>query len=225
VPVRILYITATLTEADTLQRIRERLAITEDSDNFEFSSLVSGIGSMATAWNMNHWIKLNGKPDIAINAGIAGSFRDELIPGDVVLPLSDCFADSGIEDGNDFFTLSEAGLITADEFPYKNGLLYADTSYINKIRHIVKPVRAITVNTATGSETTRNKLIKKFNPDIETMEGATFFYICSREKIPFLAVRAISNKIELRNKNNWNIPLALKNLSDKIIDVLLTLQR
>jgi futalosine hydrolase len=57
------------------------------------------------------------------------------------------------------------------------------------------------------------------------MEGATFFYICSREKIPFLAVRAISNKIELRNKNNWNIPLALKNLSDKIIDVLLTLQR
>jgi futalosine hydrolase len=57
------------------------------------------------------------------------------------------------------------------------------------------------------------------------MEGATFFYICSRENIPFLAVRAISNKVELRNKNKWNIPLALNNLSEKLVDVLLTLQR
>jgi futalosine hydrolase len=55
------------------------------------------------------------------------------------------------------------------------------------------------------------------------MEGATFFYICSREDIPFLALRAISNKVESRNKNNWNIDLALHNLSEKLIDVLLTL--
>ena len=54
------------------------------------------------------------------------------------------------------------------------------------MKDIVKPVRAITVNTATGSDATRDKLVKKYNPDIETMEGATFFYICRREKIPFL---------------------------------------
>lgn len=197
----------------------------EASDKFEFSLLVAGVGSMATSWNMNHWIELNGKPDVAINAGIAGSFRDDLTPGDVVLPLTDCFADLGIENGNDFLTLSEAGLISADEFPYKNGMLYADPLYINNIKSILKPVRAITVNTATGSETTRDRLIKKFNPDIETMEGATFFYICSRENIPFLAVRAISNKVGPRIKNNWNIPLALSNMSEKLIDILLILQR
>jgi futalosine hydrolase len=55
------------------------------------------------------------------------------------------------------------------------------------------------------------------------MEGATFFYICCRENIPFLALRAISNKVELRNKNNWNIALALNNLSEKLVDVLLML--
>jgi futalosine hydrolase len=224
-PVKILYITATLQESDTLQKIREKLKVNGDPGKFELNLLVSGVGSIATAWNLKRWIESNGKPDLAINGGIAGSFRDELIPGDVVLPLTDCFADSGIEDGNDFLTLSEAGLISADEFPYKNGMLYADPWYINKIKNILKPVIAITVNTATGSESTRNRLIKKFNPDIETMEGATFFYICSRENIPFLAVRAISNKVELRNKNKWNIPLALNNLSEKLVDVLLTLQR
>jgi futalosine hydrolase len=55
------------------------------------------------------------------------------------------------------------------------------------------------------------------------MEGATFFYLCSREKIPFLALRAISNMVERRNKNNWDIDLALNNLSEKLIAVLLTL--
>ena len=91
------------------------------------------------------------------------------------------------------------------------------------MKGLLKPVRAITLNTATGSEITREKLLKKFNPDIETMEGATFFYICSRENIPFLAMRAISNRVGARNKNNWKIDLAIKNLTEKLRDILLTL--
>jgi futalosine hydrolase len=221
---KILYVTATRSEGDTLEKIRDMMPVPEGFGKFEISLLVTGVGSIATAWALKQWITVNGKPDLAINAGIAGSYKDEFIPGDVVMPVSDCFADSGIEDNDEFFTLSEAGLINADEFPYKGGLLYSDSFYNDKIKNIIKPVKAITVNTATGSENSRSKLLKKFNPDIETMEGATFFYICCREKIPFLALRAISNKVEPRNKNNWNIALALNNLSEKLIDVLLTLQ-
>ena len=55
------------------------------------------------------------------------------------------------------------------------------------------------------------------------MEGAAFFYICSGEKIPFLALRSISNRVEPRNKNNWNIPLALDNLSEKLKEIILLL--
>jgi futalosine hydrolase len=167
---------------------------------------------------------LNGKPDLAINGGIAGSYKDEFLPGDVVMPFSDCFADAGIEDGDNFITLAEAGLINANEFPYKNGIIYTDPRYLERLNGIIKSVRAITVNTATGSEISRLKLLRKFNPDIETMEGATFFYICSLENIPFLALRAISNKVEPRNKNNWKIALALNNLSEKLKQVLLTLK-
>jgi futalosine hydrolase len=52
------------------------------------------------------------------------------------------------------------------------------------------------------------------------MEGAAFFYICASEKIPFVALRGISNMVERRNKNKWNIPLALDNLALKLEDVL-----
>ena len=220
---KILYVTATWPEGDTLKKFREIMSYNDRLDSFETDLLITGVGSMATAWSLKQWITLNEKPDLAINAGIAGSFNERLNIGDVVMPVSDCFADAGVEDGENFLTLFESGLINANDFPYKDGLLYTDTRYNEKMKSILEPVRAITVNTATGSETTRGKLLKKFNPDIETMEGATFFYICSREDIPFLALRAISNKVESRNKNNWNIDLALHNLSEKLIDVLLTL--
>jgi len=223
---KILYVTATSSEAEALKRIKGIISVNGvyRIGKLEITLLVTGVGSVSTAWNLDHWLSLNEKPDLAINAGIAGSYRDEYRIGDVVLPVSDCFADSGIEDGENFLTLFEAGLVNADEFPFSDGNIYADTRYSVRLKRIVKPVKAITVNTATGSEVTRNKLLKKFNPDIETMEGATFFYICVREKIPFLALRSISNKVELRNKDNWNISLALDNLSEKLNEVFITLE-
>jgi futalosine hydrolase len=110
-----------------------------------------------------------------------------------------------------------------DEFPFEGGVIYSQNKYFDKIENILTKVRAITVNTCSGSVPTIEKLKNKFNPDIETMEGATFFYICAREKIPFLSVRAISNKVEPRNRDSWDIPLALKNLTEKLKEILLML--
>ncbi len=222
---KILYITATEMEADVLKNLKGITLLPGEIlfRNFEISVLVAGVGSMSTAWAFKQWLSVNEKPDLAINAGIAGSYNEDLRPGDVVMPVTDCFADAGIEDGDKFLTLPEAGLTGKDEFPFRDGLLFSDTGYSGLMKDILKPVRAITVNTATGSESTRDKLFRKFNPDIETMEGATFFYICIREEIPFLALRAISNRVEPRNRSKWNIALALDNLSVKLNEVLVTL--
>ncbi len=189
--------------------------------NIELTTLVTGVGSIATAWSLKQWLSTNEKPDLALNIGIAGSYRDDLEIGQVVIPVSDCFADAGIEDNNEFLTLSEAGLSDPDHFPYEAGSIYCRNKYVDRAPGTIRKVRAITVNTATGSEFTMKKLIKKFNPYIETMEGATFFYICTREKVPFIAIRSISNRVEVRNRSNWNIPLALKNLAEGIEDFFL----
>lgn len=222
----ILVVAATSSEVDILKRISGIIPFNDAYmyANIKVKPLISGIGSVSTSWTMKQWISVHGKPDLALNIGIAGSYNDALSIGEVVTPVSDIFADAGIEDGEDFLTLSEAGLISAGEFPYNKGLLVADTRHGIKFKSHLKSVKAITVNTATGSETTRQKLIEKFNPDIETMEGATFFYICAMEDIPFMALRAISNRVEVRNKNNWNIPLALENLTKTISEIMLTME-
>jgi futalosine hydrolase len=222
---RILIVTATEAEASALKRIPE---LTTSGDGFllgncEISVLITGVGSVATSWAMAKWLSANPKPDLAINIGIAGSYSGKLKNGDVVVPVSDCFADAGIEDGDRFMTLSEAGLADPDKFPFKSGKIEADNFSLKEAIKILKPVKAITVNTASGSEKTIEKLKNKYNPDIETMEGATFFYICSGEEISFLALRSISNRVEPRNKDNWNIHLAIANLSEKLKDFLLLL--
>ncbi len=223
---RILYITATSSEAFALKKVRGIISVPGGYriGNCEISLLITGIGSISTAWTMFHWLSAKGKPDLAINAGIAGSYKDNFKIGDVVMPITDCFADSGIEDSGKFLTLAEAGLTDANKHPFREGLIFSDSQYIEIMKHLIRPVNAITVNTASGSAETIKKLSVKFNPDIETMEGATFFYICSREKIPFLALRAISNSVEPRNRNNWNIKLALDNLTEKLNEIILTLQ-
>lgn len=224
-PFKILYISATQLESDVLKQVKGIRTISGGYiiNKCEITPVITGIGSFATAWAMKQWFSLNEKPDLVINTGIAGSYRECLNSGDVVIPVSDCFADAGIEDGNNFLTLAEAGLSDPDSYPFSSGLIICKNRFNDLAASNLKQVRAITVNTATGSELTIKKLIQKFNPDIETMEGATFFYICAMEKVPFLAFRAISNRVEPRDKSKWHIPLALKSLSEKLEDFLLKL--
>jgi futalosine hydrolase len=222
---KILLVAATEAEADVLRKIPEikTSAGGFSTGNCEISLLVTGVGSVATSWAMSKWLSINPKPDLSINIGIAGSYREDIKIGEVVVPETDCFADAGIETGNEFITLAEAGLEDPDRFPFKKGKIRADNKYMALAMRYLKPVNAITVNTASGTMSTIGKMLKKYNPDIETMEGATFFYICSGEKLPFLAIRSISNKVEPRDKNKWNIPLALNNLSEKLREFILML--
>jgi futalosine hydrolase len=220
---KVLLVAATESEADAFRKID---GIQPSVGGFVFRDLeiiplVTGVGSVATSWTMTKWTSSNPKPDLAINIGIAGSYRGEIRIGEVVVPVSDCFADAGIETADGFHTLSDAGLQDPNKFPFKDGKIIAENSYVTLLSGHFKTVSAITVNSASGSQPTIDRLLKKYNPGIETMEGATFFYICSRENIPFLALRSVSNMVEPRNKDKWNIPLALASLSERIKEMFL----
>ena len=157
--------------------------------------------------------------DVVINVGIAGSFNQKLNIGEVIYVQSDQIADLGIEDKNDFHTLFEKGFINKDQFPFQNAKL--ENPYVFNFK--LKKVSAITVNTTHGCTKSIDIFKNKFDADIETMEGAAFFYVCLQERVTFIQIRSISNYVEERNSANWNIPLAIKNLNQelfKLIDVL-----
>jgi len=103
-----------------------------------------------------------------------------------------------------------------DSFPFWNGKIKNDHVEKFKSLRYLKNVKAITVNKVHGNNESILNTFIKYHPDIETMEGAAFFYVCSMEHIPFIQLRAISNRVELRNRNAWKMDLALANLTEAI---------
>ena len=52
------------------------------------------------------------------------------------------------------------------------------------------------------------------------MEGAAFFAGCRRFN-NYMQIRAVSNRVEKRDKDKWNIPLAIENFGGGLFFLLL----
>jgi futalosine hydrolase len=181
--------------------------------------LVTGYGSAFTAYHLTRALNMINY-DLAINIGLAGSFDHFLEQGFVVNVVQDQFADLGVEHKNKLYTLSEEELMDENEFPFVGGKLNSLGNFeIEEVDSLI-PVKSITVNTFQSDPKWINILRDKFSPEIETMNGAAFFYVCLCEKVPFLQIRAISHFVEIRRIENWNIPAALENLTESVISII-----
>jgi futalosine hydrolase len=180
--------------------------------------LVTGHGSVFMAYHLTKTLNAHNY-DLAINAGIAGSFDYFLELGFVVNVIQDQFADLGFEEKDSFFTLSEKELLNEDSFPFTGELLRSLGNFEIDVVESLIPVKAITVNTLHGRQENIQRVKKRFKCDIETMAGAAFFYVCLMEKVPFLQIRSISYFIEIPKVDNWNLQLASGNLTATILDL------
>jgi futalosine hydrolase len=176
--------------------------------------LITGVGSPATIYQLIK--KLSGKKyDLVIQAGIAGCFSpvaNEL--GSVVMVQKDTFADLGIEEKKSFHTLFELGFARPDEAPYQNGWLNNDYEFFKKLP--LQKVTGVTVNKVSDEIFQRDTLVQKYSPDVESMEGAAFHFVCLQENIPFLQLRSISNVVGERDKSKWKMKEAIQNLNEAL---------
>ena len=173
--------------------------------------LLSGIGSVATAFRLTQTL-MQRPYSRAIAIGIAGSFADDISIGETVQITEDCFADLGIDNNGQFRNLREEGLI-CDDF---------DGEFITNPFPALSPhrkLRGATVQTASGSQKRIDEIFQRFHPQVETMENAAFFYVCRKLNIPFSSFRAISNKVEPRNRENWQINKAIENVNESLSEL------
>ena len=184
--------------------------------DIEVDILVSGIGMVPTSYYLTKVLS-HKKYDLVINAGIAGSYVDSYPIGSVVQIVEDRFADCGIDDNGKFVSLFEAGFMQPDEFPFVNSRLIPKISKFDYICSRFSKAKAITVNTTSGSLARINEMVAKYKPDTESMEGAAFFYVCISECVPCLQIRAISNFVEPRCKQKWDITFAINTLNSNLI--------
>ncbi|MBS0011194.1 MAG: futalosine hydrolase [Bacteroidales bacterium] len=187
---------------------------------YEIEGLVSGIGPVATVYAIMNYLERHGRPDLLVNIGIAGSYREDIPAGSVVLPVNDCFADLGTYEDGEFIPISRATFKDKDDKYTPSGTFVADEGLLAKFPAELARVNAVTVSTATGSEKVRNMLSSLFDPDIETMEGAAAYYTCHKQGLPCIGIRSVSNMVGPGDRSLWNIDLALDKLGEVMINFL-----
>lgn len=177
------------------------------------SCLITGIGAIQTAISLTKHLSKH-KYDQVIQVGIAGSYDRTLPLGNVVEVLSDKYGDLGVEekDGS-YLSLPQIGLSLS---PALDNELFSWNALFPEL----KSVKSMTVNLVAGTNETIIKRAKQ-NTELETMEGIAAALATNEFKIPFTQLRSISNYVEPRNKANWNVPLALKNLNEFVLQKII----
>ena len=180
--------------------------------------LITGVGMAATAWHLGRYFA-QYRPGWVLNAGIAGAFDRTLRLGDVVQVATDRFGDLGVEEADGRFTdLFELGLIAPEEPPFQQGLLRNAEA---EQAAYLPLVQGLTLNRVHGYAPSIEAVQKKY-PDVqvETMESAAFFYACLLSEVPFAAIRSISNYVEPRNREAWELGLAINRLNEVVMEML-----
>jgi futalosine hydrolase len=181
--------------------------------------LVTGIGMVATAFYLGKQLHA-ASYDLAINAGICGTFRETIPVGKVVQIVRDDMPEMGAEDGDLIHSLAALGLMDPETPPYTHGKLASRPKLASPALSSLAKATAITVNTIHGNALSIEKIKRDHDPDTESMEGAAFFYACLLAHVPCIQVRSVSNFVEERDRSKWNVELAIKNLNKKVGEVL-----
>jgi futalosine hydrolase len=197
---------------------KQRIKSTKEVD---ISFVVTGIGILATAVNLSKII-YEQKPDFIIQAGIAGCFDSSILLGETVLVEEEFLGDLGVVENGKWKDVFDLELMTPNTSPFKKkGLINPAIKQFNNLH--LPTIKAVTVNQISTDENHIKQLKKKYNPVIETMEGAALHYFCNIHQIPYLQIRSISNYIGERDKSKWKMKLAIDNLTPTLKRVIVGL--
>lgn len=184
--------------------------------------LVTGVGLMSSAFSMGKYMN-EGTYDFMLQLGIAGSLTNQLDVGDVVCVQSDVVADEGVLRDQQWLNLHDMGLgYKKHESSCMRCVYVSDLNFFGSEawKLIKNKVNGISVNTITTDSIKVKEYTDRFGAQIETMEGASYFYAAiEQQNVPFLAIRSISNAVGA-DRSEWNIPLAVDRVSNVALKIL-----
>lgn len=219
----ILLTSATLFEIEpTVNWLRAR-AETETGNVLNFGTvsvevLFTGLGLTATAYALGARFGAGNLPALAIQAGIGGAIDQRLELGQVVRVISERFGDLGAEDQDGkHLSLGEIGLHPGHPFNQQEEL----ESPTGLASLPFTEVAAISVNRVNGSAESIARMKVRFpKAQVESMEGAAFFYACLQNGTEPLQLRAISNYVAPRDRDSWQMKKAIAALNEQLQDLL-----
>lgn len=186
----------------------------------ELRYLYTGVGILESTYAITKDVD-RFRPDLALQAGIGGSFDRAYGLGSVMAVGEEVVGDVGVVEGHGFQNIFDMGFADPHGHPYRSGILINPHQRLLEMSGL-PVVRGLTVNEISTDPVKMRMMTEKYHPVVESMEGAPFHYICIDQQIPFLQLRAVSNFTGERDRNNWDFKGSVKNLNDKLIELVHT---
>jgi len=111
---------------------------------------ITGVGCPSTLYRLQKRLQQK-KYDFVLQAGIAGTFKDNLQPGQVVIVQQDTFADIGMEDAGEFISIYETPFADKNKFPFTDGWLVNE--YVKLNNFSLPLVKGVTINKVSDRDT------------------------------------------------------------------------
>jgi futalosine hydrolase len=183
-----------------------------------------GVGKTAAAISLTERLATGPRPELVVAFGVCGAFPAEHSSGvgpqlDVLslcLVADDLFADEGVETPERFVSLPEISLGSIG--PY-----FADESENSRVAKLlgeIPCVRAATVSTCSGTDTSSITTAWRTGAAIETMEGAAIAAVCERFSVPWIQLRCVSNRTGDRSRGAWQLEEAAARLRDAVLRIV-----
>lgn len=187
----------------------------------------TGIGLVNTAHALAVALQ-HIKPDLIIQSGIGGAYlRAQLAIGDLVIATEENYAELGVITPQGWLPANEIGIPVLKTHQDHFNTYPLDTQLATDAQNALQKTNTsatlgpfVTVQQCSGRTDIGNTLAERFQAICENMEGVAAAQICLQYNIPFLELRAISNQVEDRNREAWNIPLALKASQDATLNLI-----
>ena len=174
-----------------------------------------GVGLLASTVSIMKLV-YEEKPDLIMQVGIAGCFDTNIELGNVVVVKDEVLGNTGVEEDGKWKDIFDLKLEKPGYPPFEKKRL--PNNHLEKYNLLKLPeVTSLTVNEVSTKEDRIQQLIKKYNPVLESMEGAALHYVCREMNLPFIQMRAISNYIGERDKTKWMIKEAIDNLNQHVL--------
>lgn len=176
--------------------------------------LITGVGMMTTAVHLSFALQQR-QYDLMIQGGVAGCFDKKKSLGSVFTVEEEVIGDLGVEENGIWKDVFDMKLGDAETHPFVNGKIPGYT-LPSAWSTPFETASAVTVNEITTHSSRIAQLKSKYNPLLESMEGAALHFVGHRYAVPFVQIRSISNYVGERNKTNWRMKEAIVNLNEAL---------
>jgi futalosine hydrolase len=171
--------------------------------------LITGIGPVEAAVQLTAYLCQEcATVDGVVNLGVAGAYP--LKTGgagllDICLAEREVLGDLGICYGDAIEPLRGAAFEIVDSFDLHSELLTTARTILDNGNIVYRRGTFVTVNSVSGSRQRGSLLARQHRALCENMEGAAVARVCSRFDLPLLELRCISNLVEDRNLDKWQL--------------------